>query len=139
MADRRLFFQMHRANRVLTSWVNARTIEEIGVSSAQLGTLYYVAKSPHCSMSDVAAELDINKSAMSGMIARLERAGLLERAPNPDDARGSLLTLTPRGEEVKTKSMSLVRKLQSELTAGFTEKEIDVVARFLASIVEKSP
>lgn len=137
MADRRLFFQMHRASRVLTAWANDRTVAELGVSSAQLGTLYFVAKNPRCSASDVANTLDLNKSAMSGMVSRLERAGLLRREPNPKDARGSLLTLTPRGEDVRARSLALVRKLTAEVTAGFDATELGVVARFLGTIVER--
>lgn len=128
---------MHRASRVLTAWANDRTVAELGVSSAQLGTLYFVAKNPRCSASDVANTLDLNKSAMSGMVGRLERAGLLRREPNPKDARASLLSLTPRGEEVRARSLALVRKLTSEVTAGFDASELDVVARFLTTIVER--
>lgn len=137
MAERRLFFQMHRASRVLTAWANDRTVAELGVSSAQLGTLYFVAKNLRCSASDVANTLDLNKSAMSGMVGRLERAGLLRREPNPKDARASLLSLTPRGEEVRARSLALVRKLTSEVTAGFDASELDVVTRFLTTVVER--
>lgn len=128
---------MHRASRVLTAWANDRTVAELGVSSAQLGTLYFVAKNLRCSASDVANTLDLNKSAMSGMVGRLERAGLLRREPNPKDARASLLSLTPRGEEVRARSLALVRKLTSEVTAGFDASELDVVTRFLTTVVER--
>lgn len=137
MSDRRLFLQFSRASRLLTAWVNDHAVDQLGVSSAQLGTLYYVAKNPRCSASDVATVLDLNKSAMSSMVGRLERAGMLRREPNPKDARGSLLSLTPQGEEVRARSLVLVRKLTTELTKGFSEGEVDVVARFLASIVER--
>lgn len=137
MADRRLFLQFSRANRLLMAWVNAHAVDELGVSAAQLGTLYYVAKHPHCSASDVANVLDLNKSAMSSMVSRLERAGMLLREPNPKDARATLLSLTTKGEEVRARSLVLVRKLTAEMTAGFSESEVDVVARFLAAVVER--
>jgi len=137
VTDRRLFLQFSRANRLLTAWVNGRVVDELGVSAAQLGTLYYVAKHPRCSASEIANVLDLNKSAMSGMVARLERAGMLRREPNPKDARGSLLSLTARGDEVRARSLAVVRKLTIELTEGFDEGEVNVVARFLASMIER--
>lgn len=128
---------MHRANRVLAAYVNKRTIELLGVSSAQLGTLYYLAKHPACSATDLASVLDLNKSAVSSMLQRLERAELIARTPNPADARGSLLSLTEKGETVRAQSLAVTRKLSSEITDGFREDEIDVVSRFLASITSR--
>jgi DNA-binding MarR family transcriptional regulator len=135
--DRRLFLQMQRANRVLAAYVNKRTQEILGVSSAQLGTLYYLAQHPACSATDIASVLDANKSAVSSMLQRLERAELIQRTPNPKDARGSRLSLTAKGEAVRAQSLAVTRKLTSEITEGFGEDEMDTIARFLASIVER--
>lgn len=135
--ERRLFFLMHRANRALTAWANARMIDLLGVSGAQLGTLYYVAKKPGCSATDIADVLDLNKSAVSSMVARLERAGLMKREPHPKDGRASRLSLTERGEDVRSRSLAVTRRLQSELTDGFTEKEMETVARYLATVTER--
>jgi len=136
-ADRRLFLQLHRANHVLAAYVNRRTRELLGVSSAQLGTLYHLAKHPQCTASDIADVLELNKSAVSSMLSRLERAELVKRTPNPDDARGSRLSLTPRGEAVRERSIAVTRKLSAEITEGFSEQEVDAVARFLASISDR--
>jgi DNA-binding MarR family transcriptional regulator len=133
--DRRLFFLMHRANRALMAYANARTTEALGVSTAQLGTIYYVAKHPQCSLTDIADVLDLNKSAVSGMVQRLERAELVRREANPRDARGSLLSLTERGESVRVRSLAVTRSLTAEITAGFSEDEVATVARFLGTLV----
>lgn len=135
--DRRLFLQLHRVNRVVASYVNKRTLEVLGVSSAQLGTLYYLAKHPECSATDLAEVLDLNKSAVSSMLRRLERAELLKRTPNPKDARASRLSLTAKGEAVRAQSLAVTRKLQGEMTQGFSDDEVDTVARFFASVLER--
>ncbi|RYE92724.1 MAG: MarR family transcriptional regulator [Myxococcales bacterium] len=135
--DRRLFLQLHRVNRVVSAHVNRRLLEVLGVSSAQLGTLYHLARQPGCSATDLAGALDLNKSAVSTMLQRLERAGLIAQTPNPRDARGSCLSLTAKGETVRTQSVALTRKLQAEITQGFDEAELDTVARFFGSIIER--
>lgn len=135
--DRRLFFLMHRAHKAMVAGANARTHAQLGISSAQLGTLYYVAKHPGCSMTEVANLLDLNKSAMSSMVQRLERAEVLRREPNPRDGRGSRLFVTPKGESMRTQSLPVLRKVTAEITQGFSEAEVDTIFRFLNTIVER--
>jgi DNA-binding MarR family transcriptional regulator len=135
--DRRLLFLMHRAHRAMMGHVNARMLDEIGISASQLTTLLYVAKNPRCSMSDVAAVLDLAKSAASSTIHRLEVAGFVRREPNPKDARGSLLVITPSGEEVRVRSLPLIRRLQEQLTEGFEAGERETILRFLNTVVDR--
>ncbi len=128
---------MHRAHRAITARANARTIAELGVSSTQLAAVYLVAKNPGCSMTDVATVLDLNKSAMSGTVQRLERAGILRREPNPRDGRGSRLSLTEKGEAIRTRSLQVVRRITAELTEGFDADEVETITRFLNSVVDR--
>ncbi|MFO0677353.1 MAG: MarR family transcriptional regulator [Polyangiaceae bacterium] len=135
----RLFFLLARAQRAVATFANARAVAELGVTSTQLGALYLVARSPGVSMSEVAKELDVRKSAMSGVVGRLEDAGLLRKEPDADDARASRLFLTPKGVSVKDASIPLVRNLTRRMTEGLDDAEVHVVARFLGDLVERFP
>ena len=136
-SDRRLFFLMHRAHRGLLGYVNTRTHAELGVSGSQLAALYYVAKHPGCSMTEVANLLDLNKSAASGLLQRLEAADVVRREPNPRDGRGHMLFVTKKGEAVRAQSLPLVRKLTAEITEGFSASEVDTIYRFLNALVDR--
>jgi DNA-binding MarR family transcriptional regulator len=135
--DRRLFFLMHRAHRALFLHANSRTTEALGVTMAQLAALYYVAKNDGCSLSDVANVLDMNKSAVTELVRRLERSGVLRREPNPVDARGTKLALTEHGKAVRTQSLPLMRRLTAEVTEGFSEGELAILFRFLDRATER--
>jgi DNA-binding MarR family transcriptional regulator len=135
--DRRLLFLMHRAHRAMMGHVNARMLDELGISASQLTTLLYVAKNPRCSMTDVAAVLDLAKSAASSTLRRMEVAGFVCREPNPKDARGSLLVITPRGEEVRARSLPAIRRVQEQLTEGFDASERETILRFLNAVVDR--
>jgi DNA-binding MarR family transcriptional regulator len=54
---------------------------------------------------------------LSRLARALERAGLVERASDPDDSRAVLLALTDRGREVAIRASERVRGLQDDLTA----------------------
>ncbi len=135
--ERRLFFLIHRAQRALFAYASAGLDEELGLSVAQLTTLMYVAKHAGCSLTELADLLDLNKSAVTGLVQRMERAGTLRREANPDDARGSRLYVTSRGDDLRARAAPLVRRLQAELATGFDEKEMETVMRFLNTVVER--
>lgn len=48
----------------------------------------------------VGAYLEMSLGAVTALLKRLEKRGLLERSRNPNDRRGSLLALTPAGHDV---------------------------------------
>jgi DNA-binding MarR family transcriptional regulator len=136
MSDRRLLFLLQRAARAAVNYANDATLERLGISVAQLGTLSHLAKHPGSSMTEVADLLDLNKSAVSGMMTRLERARLVKRVANPNDGRAALLFLTPKGDSVRVDAGPVFRRTISEMTKGFTEGELEVVYRFLNKLVE---
>jgi DNA-binding MarR family transcriptional regulator len=128
---------LHRAAQAAIWYANARLEEHGEGSVAQLATLSYVAERPGCSMTEIAEILDLNKSAVSSMCARLERAGVLRREPNPRDARGALLFSTTDGESIRKRSGVVFRTVMRDLTKGFSSREMDVVLRFLNAVVER--
>ncbi|MQA85333.1 MAG: MarR family transcriptional regulator [Streptosporangiales bacterium] len=50
----------------------------------------------------------ITSGAMTSRLDRLERAGLLERRPDPSDRRAILVRLTPAGEELAVRTLDAV-------------------------------
>jgi MarR family transcriptional regulator, organic hydroperoxide resistance regulator len=135
--ERRLFLLMFRAHRALTVYGNAQTYDALGISTSQLATLQHVSKSPGCSLTDLATLLDLNKSAVTGLVQRMERDGILRRAPDPADRRASLLFVTSKGEEARARSGALIRRLNAELTKGFEPEEMETVVRFLNTLIER--
>jgi DNA-binding MarR family transcriptional regulator len=128
---------MHRAHRALTVYGNGQTYDALGISASQLATLQYVSKSPGCSLTNLANLLDLNKSAVTGLVQRMERDGILRRAPDPSDGRASLLFVTSKGEDVRARSGALIRRLNGELTKGFEPDEVETVIRFLNALIER--
>lgn len=48
-------------------------------------------------LTDLAEQAQVTKQTASLLVAALERQGLLERVPDPDDGRARLIRLTQRG------------------------------------------
>lgn len=71
---------------------------------------------------------------MSGLLDRLVRRGLVTRRKNPDDGRSVIVELTADGAALLPQMRAVLADLNSELTAGFTDEEIAVVARWLRHV-----
>ena len=90
------FTAVVRANASLVSQLSARA----GVHENALRALVLISDTGYSTPTEVAGYLGLTSGAVTNMIDRMSTAGLLERAPNPADRRGSLLRLLPPGPVV---------------------------------------
>jgi DNA-binding MarR family transcriptional regulator len=136
--NHRLVYLLNVGQRRLHRWSQARTGAG-GVTAAQAGLLFFLAKNDGALMSEAAAALDLGAPGMSGLVDRAERAGFVQRHADEFDRRASRLWLTEDGRAAGKRSKSGLADLNARLTDGFTASEIDVVARWLTSLQEKFP
>ena len=68
--------------------------------------------------SELATRLRISKQALNYLLGELERAGYLERRPDPDDLRSKRVTLTPRGAA----AIGVIREAVGEVEAAWAEQ-----------------
>ena len=73
---------------------------ELGMSVAQLFALRVIGEQPGLSMGELASRTLTTLSAVSEVVTRLVRRGLVRRDAAPDDHRRAMLTLTPAGEMI---------------------------------------
>lgn len=64
-------------------------------------------------------------------LRRLERAGLVERLPDPRDRRAVRFFLTPKGKRLYSKALQFRRRKARLLLAGLTPQEREVLLDLL--------
>ena len=129
----RLVFLTLSAGSRLRRWIGARG-EGRGLSAAACGVLLYVAANPGAGTGQVATAVDASPAGLSGLLARMEQAGLLTRTPDPADRRTIRLNLTDDGREALAAVRSSLKDLNGHISAGFTAEELAVVARWLTHV-----
>ncbi len=135
--ERRILFLLQRAARAALGYANKTTYDALGVSATQFATMMYLAKHPKATMTAIASLFDLNKSGVSGMISRLERDGFVTRTADPEDARSNLVGLTPSGDAVRASTIPLIKRVTAQVTEGFSTAEMEVIYRFLNTVVER--
>ncbi len=73
----------------------------------------------------VGQRMGVDRTVASRQATVLLEAGLLERGPDPADARGTLLTLTPQGRRAAEDLRRSARELLEQLLAGFPDDALD--------------
>ncbi|MER5428662.1 MarR family transcriptional regulator [Streptomyces sp. NPDC002588] len=93
------------ANRL--EYILGRALEvECGISHLMFEVLLILGRAgePGLSMRAVAQEQVLTTGGATRLVDRMEAAGLVERAEDPDDRRGRLVRLTPLGEETAVRA-----------------------------------
>jgi DNA-binding MarR family transcriptional regulator len=92
----RLRLAIARLGRELTKFAG-----DEGLTPSQAAVLTQVAKRGSIGLSELARTESINPTMLSRLISRLEAADLISRAPDPNDLRSAVVTITPAGTKVQ--------------------------------------
>jgi DNA-binding MarR family transcriptional regulator len=80
----------------------------------------------------------ITSGAMTSRLDRLERAGLIERKPDPMDRRGVLVQLTEQGERLAEESLHAVIAADEAFLEPLSQRQRDSVASALRQLLLRS-
>ena len=67
-----------------------------------------------------------DKPTMSRIVDGMESRGLVRRRPDPADARGRLVSLTPEARRLRQKLMPAVRAMVDELETGVPDRDLEI-------------
>ena len=137
--DRRLIFLLNAGHRRVQRWLEARMAAKGGLTAAQSGVLFYLGERDGALIGEAADALDLAPSAMTGLIDRMTKTELVERRADPKDGRAMRLHLTDKGHAAREEAKAGLQGIKAQLVEGFTDDEIDVVARWLACLQTKFP
>ena len=109
-------------------------LEEIGLHRGQPPVLRALWEEEGRAHSELAERLDVRPATITKMIQRMERAGFVERRPDPDDERVSRVYLTEAGRAIRGQVHEVWRRLEGETFAGFGPEEVSSLREFFVRI-----
>ena len=111
----------------LTQFRNAMS-EWAGLNATDMDCLRVLFLKGVATPSELSRQTGLTSGATTAMLDRLERASLIERRPNPDDRRGTLITPTSSSAEKVAAWFESARQAQDELIASYSESELEIIA-----------
>ena len=101
-----MIFDRLQSSGYLANWAArlfARAIDRrlapIGLSSAYMPVLFALAGGASLSQKALAEQAAVEQPTMANTLKRMERDGIVERRPDPNDGRAALVSLTPLGKQ----------------------------------------
>ena len=127
---RRLFAVFDRAHGRL-SRQTSKPLSDVGVKPAQATALVYLGYHNGCQLSELADGVGSNNAAVTGLVSRMEKSGLVTRRTMQSDGRGKTVHLTEKGLRTREQVMQILRAVDERLSTHFTDAELETINRFL--------
>lgn len=119
-----------------------KTYNRYGISRGEFDVVATLRRSgaPYTlSPRELSATLMLTTGGMTGRLDKLEKAGLLARAPDPHDRRGLRVTITDRGLELIDEAVSAGLEVQRAALAGLAPEEADTLSGLLRKLLAAVP
>jgi DNA-binding MarR family transcriptional regulator len=105
-----------------------------GVDSAD-NSLFALEEGEPLSQKELAEAARIEQPSMAELLARMERDGVVQREPNPEDKRGSLTSLTRAARARLPDAKEALWQGEDEATAELSEREKATLIKLLQKVV----
>ena len=111
----------------LTLFRNAMN-EWAGLNATDMECLRLLFLKGIATPSELARHTGLTSGATTAMLDRLEKAGLIERRPNPEVRRGTLIAPGKAGAEKAASWFESARNAQDELISSYSESELEIIS-----------
>lgn len=109
-----------------------------GMNAQRFYILSLCERDDGVNVSQIADAIQIDLPAVSALLGRMERSGLVERHPSPHNRREVLVFLTSEGERMRGETYTQMNTIQGKLLRYVTEEDIGNLRDLVDRIKELS-
>lgn len=136
--DDRYIFMISKAGSRLGIYMQEQFKKSgLNLTPTQVGILLLVREKAAVSMGEISQVFEVDNSAITRRIEKLEKQGYVRREINPADRRQVTITLTDAGRKASEKALRLSKAANEKIKEGFTEMEMEVFKKVLTAFHTK--
>lgn len=107
-----------------------------GMTQAQFTVLNHFVRLGHHERSpaQLASAFQLTRPTMTSTLGRMEKAGLVAMRPDPDDGRAKLVSLTPKGREMRERCIAALVPMRPVVNGVLDDDEIRTVVPILRKL-----
>jgi len=126
----RFGFLIHDVSRLRRVVVD-RSLKPMGITRSQWWVLAFLSRRDGMTQTALAADLDLTKVAIGGLLDRMEAAGFVERRADQNDARARRVYLTRAGARMIATIRESVETVELEILSRIPEEALSQAAATL--------
>lgn len=119
--------------RIFQKILNEKNIDEF--NGAQGRILYILWQTESIPIIELSQKTGLAKTTLTGMLDRMEKAGLVERVFDKTDRRKTLIILTEKAHKLKNDYSEVSSQMNKIYYQGFTDEEIVQFEKYLLRIL----
>ena len=131
--DQHICFLLDVATRRITKFYNRR-LRPFGITYNHLFILTCLWEQDGVHVKDLAQQLCLDSSSLTGHLDRLERIALVVRQDDPDDRRAVRVFLTGKARHLKDQLEPIGQELKETLQRGVPPERIQALTAALRNI-----
>jgi DNA-binding MarR family transcriptional regulator len=131
----RFGFLIHDVSRLRRVVVD-RALKPLGITRSQWWVLAFLSRRDGMTQTALAADLDLTKVAIGGLLDRMETAGFVERRADHNDGRARRVYLTRAGAKIVTAIRESVEAVELEILNRISEPALQQAAETLRTLKE---
>jgi MarR family transcriptional regulator, organic hydroperoxide resistance regulator len=117
--DKALFITMQNLGPQLISRIQS------GLTPGQVFILHFIQKESRCSVSKLAEKMEVNPSAITVMLDRLENHGFVIRTRDKNDRRVVAVELTESGDKTLKQVLNVRKQIMQHCLTQINPDELD--------------
>ncbi|AMU92746.1 MULTISPECIES: MarR family winged helix-turn-helix transcriptional regulator [Sphingopyxis] len=131
----RFGFLIHDVSRLRRVVVD-RALKPLGITRSQWWVLAFLSRRDGMTQTALAADLDLTKVAIGGLLDRMEAAGFVERRADASDGRARRVYLTRAGSKMVITIRENVEQIELQILENVSEDALNQAAATLLTIKE---
>jgi len=128
-----IFFQLTKTSQTAVKFLGQK-VSNLGITPIQSLILRFLGEEDQLTVSALAKRSELDMATLTGILDRLEGAGLIERKTNPVDRRSLYICLTPRGKETAEEVGKIIEEANRDFTRTLSKEEREKILNFLVRL-----
>ncbi len=111
---------------------------KLGFSAGQFPILLELWNEEGLTQRQLLDRVDVEQATMANTLARMERDGLIERRPHPQDRRAQLIFLTDKARGLREEALDAASEADEALFAGFRRFEKELMLEYIRWAIDNA-
>lgn len=114
----------------------SKLLEDYGVTPAQYGVLNCLWKEGQLSPKQIGEMVYLEAPTVSGILDKMQKAGLIERSIDPKNRRNVLVMATQKSNEIRNEVEAATIELNNKVFQNLADSDIEVLKKSLEVIIK---